>query len=360
MKHQHQNKLPRLAFTKVIIATSLFILYQASVHAEETLIIKAVGTWGYFTNYQKHEGPFWNKQITKATGGTIVGEISPQSHLELSGSEIMRLVKKGVFDFAFGLPAYVSPESAIFEGADLSSLVQDIQTQRQVAKAYFPTLERAFEQKYNAKLMNLYPFPSQMIWCKKPVNNIDDLKGRRIRVFLTTLSDFVESVGATPVNVNYNDVPKALEQNKIDCVITGTMSAYTTELYRDTPYGFTLRVGWGLAFGAININKWNLMSDQQQQILQRELANLTERMWQETNKEDKIALACLTDGPCSIGENGHMILTEPSLQDLKTRDQLIDDIILPRWAARCGPECAANWNRTVGKLLNMRANFEIN
>ncbi|MEM5528996.1 TRAP transporter substrate-binding protein [Gammaproteobacteria bacterium AS21] len=359
MKHQHQNKLPPSAITKAIIATSLFILCQASAHAEETLIIKAVGTWGYFTNYQKHEGPFWNKQIAKATSGSIVGEISPQSHLELSGSEIMRLVKKGVFDFAFGLPAYVSPESAIFEGADLSSLVQDIRTQRQVAKAYFPTLERAFEQKYNAKLMNLYPFPSQMIWCKNRVDNIDDLQGRRIRVYLTTLSDFVESVGAIPVNVTYNDVPKALEQNKIDCVITGTMSAYTTELYRDTPYGFTLRVGWGLAFGAININKWNLMSDQQQQILQRELADLTDRMWLETNKEDKVALACLTNGPCSIGDNGHMILTEPSVQDLLTRDKLVDDVILPRWADRCGPECAANWNRTVGKLLKMRANIDV-
>ena len=42
----------------------------------------------------------------------------------------MRLVKNGVFDFAFGLPGYVAAENAIFEGADLSTLTQDIDTQR--------------------------------------------------------------------------------------------------------------------------------------------------------------------------------------------------------------------------------------
>ena len=62
----------------------------------------------------------------------------------------MRLVKNGVFDFAFGLPGYVAAENAIFEGADLSTLTQDIDTQRAVSDAYFGTLETAFEDIYNA------------------------------------------------------------------------------------------------------------------------------------------------------------------------------------------------------------------
>ena len=43
--------------------------------ASDTIIIKAVGTWGYFTNYQKHEGPFWNERIAEVSRGEIVGEI---------------------------------------------------------------------------------------------------------------------------------------------------------------------------------------------------------------------------------------------------------------------------------------------
>ncbi|MBQ0783088.1 MAG: TRAP transporter substrate-binding protein [Amphritea sp.] len=329
--------------------------FSGVLAASDTIIIKAVGTWGYFTNYQKHEGPFWNQRIADVTGGQIIGEIKPHTELGLQGYEIMRLVKNGVFDFAFGLPGYVVPESEIFEGADLSSLVQNIDVQKQVANAYFPTLERAFAEKYNAKLMMLYPFPSQMLWCDQQISNIEDLKGKRIRVFLTTLGDFVEGIGAIPVSVPFNDVPDALRKGIVDCVITGTMSAYTGELYKVASYGFTLRVGWGLAFGAMNMNKWNLLSDKQKTLLQKEISVLTEKMWQETATEDAIALACLSDGPCSIGETGKMKLVEPSDADLIVRNQIATEVILPRWAERCGPECAANWNRTVGKVLDLRA-----
>ena len=325
------------------------------VVANDTIIIKAVGTWGYFHNYPKHEGPFWNKRIADVSNGEIVGEIKPQDELGLRGFEIMRLLKNGVFDFAFGLPGYAMQESEIFEGADLSSLVQNIAVQKKVANAYFPTLERAFSAKYNAKLMMLYPFPSQMIWCKKPVSSIDDLKGRRIRVFLKTLGDFVDGVGAIPVNVPYQDVPEALSNNRLDCVITGTMSAYTAGLYKEMPYGFTLRVGWGLAFGAMNLNKWNRLSDAQKELLKKEISILTDNMWRETATEDARALACLANGPCSIGDTGRMVLIEPSESDLMIRDKVAQDVILPRWTERCGPECAANWNRTVGKVLGLRA-----
>ena len=96
------------------------LLFCSSLLANDTIIIKAVGTWGYFTNYQKHEGPFWNQHMASVSDGQIIGEIKPQTELGLRGYEIMRLVKNGVFDFAFGLPGYVVPESEIFEGADLS------------------------------------------------------------------------------------------------------------------------------------------------------------------------------------------------------------------------------------------------
>ena len=41
----------------------------------------------------------------------------------------------------------------------------------------------------------LYPFPSQTLWCNGEVNGIADLDGKKIRVYSTTLGDFVEGVG---------------------------------------------------------------------------------------------------------------------------------------------------------------------
>ncbi len=320
--------------------------------------IKAVGTWGSLTNYQKHEGPFWNERIAEASGGSIIGDIKPQTELGLKGFEIMRLIKNGVFDFAFGLPGYVAAENAIFEGGDLSSVTQDIATQRKVADAYFPTLEKSFAEIYNAKLLMLYPFPSQMLWCNAEVNSLADLKGKKVRVYATTLGDFVEGVGGTSVTVPFAEVIPALEKGVVDCGITGTMSAYKAKWHQVATHAYTLRVGWGLAFGAMNMDKWNSLSDDQKAVLNKEITALTDRMWQETATEDDVAISCITGGKCDIGEAGAMKLVKPSAEDLAARDTVANDVILARWAKRCGAECADNWNKTVGVILGLTAKAE--
>ncbi len=323
--------------------------------AEGPVVLTAVGTWSSLTNYQKHEEPFFNQRLNEASGGDIVGKIQSQSGLGLKGFEIMRLVKNGVFDFAFGLPGYVAAENAIFEGADLSSLTQDIDTQRAVSDAYFDTLETAFADIYNAKLLMLYPFPSQTLWCNSEVNGIADLEGKKIRVYSTTLGDFVEGVGGTSVTVAFSEVIPALEKGVVDCAITGTMSAYTAKWNQVATHAYTLRVGWGLAFGAMNMDKWNSLSADQQALLQTEIATLNDAMWAETATEDDIAISCITGGACDIGAPGSMTLVEPSKADLELRDQIATDVVLARWAERCGADCAANWNETVGPILGLTA-----
>ena len=337
---------------------SAFVLSASVANADNPVVLKAVGTWSSLTNFQKHEQPFFNELLAEVSDGQIVGDIKSQSGLGLKGFEIMRLVKNGVFDFAFGLPGYVAAENAIFEGADLSSLTQDIETQRKVADAYFPTLKKAFAEIYNAELLMLYPFPSQTLWCNAEVNGIEDLSGKKIRVYATTLGDFVEGVGGTSVTVPFAEVIPALEKGVVDCGITGTMSAYKANWQQVATHAYTLRVGWGLAFGAMNMDKWNSMSDDQKALMKTETAALTDRMWAETATEDEIAISCITGGECSIGEKGAMKLVTPSEEDLATRDKVATDVVLARWAERCGPECAENWNNTVGKILGLSASAE--
>ncbi|MGB0682159.1 MAG: TRAP transporter substrate-binding protein [Magnetovibrionaceae bacterium] len=338
-------------------ALALGILATGPALAEDAPIkMNVIGTWNSMTNYNDREAPFW-RNLPKETGGQIISTIGSYSEFGLKGFEVMRMLKQGVFDFAYGLPGYVAAENAIFEGGDLSSVTQDIDTQRKVAEAYFPTLEKAFAQYYNAKLLQLYPFPSQILYCKTPISGIGDLKDKKIRVYATSLGDFVEGAGGTSVTVSFGEVIPALEKGVVDCAITGTMSAYTAKWFQAAEYVYSLRVGWGLAFGAMNMDKWNSMSAAQQADLKGRLDKLTDSMWEATAKEDDVAIACLTSDSCPIegGALGGMKLVSPSESDLAARDKIANDVVLARWAERCGAECAENWNETVGKVLNMKA-----
>ena len=339
---------------KTFLATAAICLAGVASAQDAPVVVKAVGTWGSLPNYASHEGPFWNETIAAASGGSIIGEIKPQTELGLSGFEIMRLVKNGVFDFAFGLPGYVAAENAIFEGSDLSSLIQDFDTSRAVQDAYFPTMEKAFEDIYNAKLLMLYPFPSQVLYCNTEIGGIEDLAGKKIRVYSTTLGDFVEGVGGTSVTVPFAEVVPALEKGVVDCGITGTTSAYNAKWYQVASHAYTLRVGFGIAFGAMNLDKWNSMSDAQQATLLAEIDKLNEQLWADNASQDAVAVACLTSTDCPT-EPGGMTLVEPADADIMARDKIATDVVLARWAERCGAECAANWNETVGPILGLEA-----
>lgn len=342
---------------KKLLVSAAICLAGAASAQDAPVVVKAVGTWGSLPNYASHEGPFWNETIAAASGGSIIGEIKPQTELGLSGFEIMRLVKNGVFDFAFGLPGYVAAENAIFEGSDLSSLIQDFDTSRAVQDAYFPTMEKAFEEIYNAKLLMLYPFPSQVLYCNTAISGIDDLAGKKIRVYSTTLGDFVEGVGGTSVTVPFAEVVPALEKGVVDCGITGTTSAYNAKWYQVASHAYTLRVGFGIAFGAMNLDKWNSMSDAQQTTLLAEIDKLNEALWADNASQDAVAVACLTSTDCPT-EPGGMTLVEPADADIMARDKIATDVVLARWAERCGAECAANWNETVGPILGLEAPIE--
>ena len=337
--------------------TALAALAATPAMAQDAPVkMNVIGTWNSMTNYNDREAPFW-RGLPKETEGQIISTIGSYSEFGLKGFEVMRMLKQGVFDFAYGLPGYVAAENAIFEGGDLSSVSQDIATQRKVAEAYFPILEKAFADIYNAKLLQLYPFPSQILYCKTPVKSIADLEGKKIRVYATTLGDFVEGVGGTSVTVAFGEVIPALEKGVVDCAITGTMSAYTAKWYQAAEYVYTMRVGWGLAFGAMNMAKWESMSPEMQADLTTKLDALTDEMWDATAKEDDVAIACLTGESCPIegGPLGGMTLVEPSDADLAARDDIAKNVVLARWAERCGEECAAQWNDTVGKVLGMTA-----
>jgi hypothetical protein len=48
-------------------------------------------------------------------------------------------------------------------------------------------------------------------------------------------------------------------------------------------------------------------------------------------------------------------LVRPSASDLKAREKALNEVVLARWAKRCGDACATRWNELVGKTYNLPA-----
>jgi len=316
----------------------------------------AVGTWGNLNNFKKHEGPFWRDVVPKASGGRITAKVQPITEVGLKGFEMTRLLKLGVFDMAFGVIGYVAGEDPVFEGPDLSAVAQDIKTARAIVDAYRPIMAKAFEEVFKAKLVVLYPFPSQMLWCNAKINSIADLKGKKIRVYSTTLGDFVEGVGGVSVTIPFAEVVPALQKKVADCGITGTTPAYNAKWHQVATHAYAMRVGWGISFGAFNLKRWNSLDAATKAFFTKQFKELEDRMWKTTGAEDAMGLSCNTGGNCTMGKPGGMKLVSPSKADLDARTKILQSHVLKRWAERCTkkrPNCVKEWNATIGKVVGI-------
>ena len=317
---------------------------------------KVVGTWGNLSSWKNYEKPFWDQALPEISGGKLSGQAIPITEAGLKGTEVMRLLKLGVFDIAHGLVGYVAKENAAIEGADLSSIAQDFATMRKITNAYRDTLDKTFRKTYGATILSLHPWPASMIYCRDAVNGIADLKGKKIRVHSATLGDFVEGAGGVAVTLPFAEVVPALEKGVADCAITDPMSAFRAKWHEVTNHAFVLRVGYSITFSAISLKAWNNLNEETQNVLQSAFAKMEEKGWAGAERDDSMGVTCLTGtGTCTVGEAGKLGKVVPSQDDLEARETILQNSVLKRWAERCGSDCVKTWNATAGAAANLEA-----
>jgi TRAP-type C4-dicarboxylate transport system substrate-binding protein len=334
----------------IAAAASLPVLAQQVEKRE----FNVVGTWNFLTNWQKLEQPFWTKDLPEATGGNLKGNIKSITEVNLKGTEVIRLLKQGVFDFAAALPIYVEDGGAIIEASDIAGVARGFKMGREIADAWLPEMQKAMARN-GAMILGTFPFPEQVFYCKGDIKSIADLKGKKVRVQGTSQSDFVAALGGVGVTIAFGEVVPALEKGVTDCGITGTMPGYKAKWGEVVDTMFRLPVGYTIGIWAVNLNTWNKLSQPSKDAIQAEMKKLADKSWQVIEAETEEGVACNTGGTCSVGPTGKLKLVNPSAEDFKVRDKALNDVVLARWAKRCGDECAAKWTEIVGKKYGLTA-----
>ncbi|MEZ5738016.1 MAG: TRAP transporter substrate-binding protein DctP [Burkholderiaceae bacterium] len=222
--------------------------------------VQCRGTWGFLTNWQKLEGPFWSEVLPKASNGQISGVAKAQTEVNLKGTEILRLMKQGVFDFAAALPIYVDEGGAVIEAVDIAGVSRSFEMSRQIADAWVPEMQKVMAERHDAMILATFPFPEQVFYCKGEIKSVADLKGKKVRVQGTSQGDFVTAVGGSPVTIPFAEVLPGLQKGVVDCGITGTMPGYKAKWHEVVDTLFRLPVGYTIGFWAVNLKTWNKLN----------------------------------------------------------------------------------------------------
>jgi TRAP-type C4-dicarboxylate transport system substrate-binding protein len=315
-----------------------------------------VGTWNFLTNWQKLEQPLWATDLPAASDGQITGNIKSITELNLKGTELLRLLKQGVFDVAAALPIYVEDGGAIIEASDIAGVAKDFKMGRDIATAWLPEMQNVMKERHNATILATFTFPEQVFYCRGDIKTIDDLKGKKVRVQGTSQADFVSAVGGVGVTIAFGEVVPALEKGVVDCGITGTMPGYKAKWTEVTNTLFRLPVGYTVGIWVVNLNVWNKLSPATREFIAKQMKAHEDKSWKVIEDETEEGVACNTgSGACSAGPAGKLKLVRPSESDLKVREKALNEVVLSRWAKRCGAACATKWNELVGKTYNLTA-----
>jgi hypothetical protein len=166
-----------------------------------------------------------------------------------------------------------------------------------------------------------------------------------------TQADFVGALGGVPVLTGFAQIMANMASGNTECAITGSMSGNTLGLHEVTTHVHTLPVSWGLAIFCANMAAWDALPPELKALLRRELPKLEATIWNESERETAVGLACNKGASsCSGGRKGHMVEVPLSAQDELRRREIFTATVLSHWVQRCGSGCAEVWNQTIGPV----------
>jgi len=151
--------------------------------------------------------------------------------------------------------------------------------------------DKAFTAKGIVMLAD-YTYPLQVIWGKKKLTSLEDIKSLKLRVAQPEQGEMVRRFGGTSVTISAPEVPSALDRGVVDGIFTAGVGAV---LWKDLlKYGYVLIVNVNNSYFIANTEAFNkLAPDLQAKV--RKVAEDTARWDQETmQKEEADSVQVLT------------------------------------------------------------------
>lgn len=308
--------------------------------------------------YVRVDQPILRDLVGQRSGGRIEVQLSTHAERNLSGTELVRLVRSGQADIGASTLTTLSGDVPILDGIDLAGLAPSIDVARKIADGMLPVVNRDLER-FGARLMVIYPFPAQVVYCRAPFASLADLRGRKVRTFGNSLVDFFTALGAQPVSIGFPEVYSALERGVVDCAITGTGSGVAARWPEVTTHISNLPVSWALAGYMVNVAWWNRLDPAVRTFLEGALREVSEKQWE-------LGAAATRDGlDCAIGNAAacriHVLATRPMTEvpateaDRVALREILEKNVLPGFVRRCGARCGEVFNQVIAPLTGVRA-----
>lgn len=348
MKWQKFNLLAAAA------AATLALTSAASADTRTLRVLGQPGATGLIQ--QNMEGPFF-AEFAERTGLDLEAEFQTLDQTGIKAPEQLRLLKSGLFDIISLRLQQVSRDEPMILGLDLVGQNPDYATGRESAAAFLPKLDARLQEQFNTKLLGVWAFGPQVLFCNAEIGSLADIKGLKVRTFDQSLANFISSLGGIPVPMGFSEVHQSLARGVVDCAVTGPSSANSASWPEETthvlPLGFQLAMqGYGM-----NLDVWNSFSAEEQAKIEAAFTEFNDSVWTYSEELFDDAMRCnIGESPCEFGKPYDLVNVPVSEADVEMVANAVKELSFPAWAEQCdsnNADCSAAWVETVGPRFGL-------
>lgn len=314
---------------------------------------------GQSANATKHvevEQKFFT-QLPAAAGFAGSVTFNPMDVVQVRPADALRLIRTGSFDVISTQVGQAARDDAFFEGVDLVGVATDVPSLRKSVEAFRELFDQRLQQKFNAKVMTLWPFGPQVIYCNGAIKGVTDLKSKKVRVFTASMAELVNHLGGTAITMPASEVYPALQRGVVECAITSPTSGNTSKWPELTNHFFPLGLAGSVQAHLMNLDTWKKFSPAQQVAVAAQFKKLEGQMWDIAVVSNEDAAACnIGQDSCKEHTKYKMTLVPVSAADVKLVQNAAQEVVLPIFKKAClevEPRCVELWNGSVGRVQNL-------
>jgi TRAP-type C4-dicarboxylate transport system substrate-binding protein len=230
----------------------------------------------------------WAAEVEKRTNGAVKITVFPGGTLT-PADKCYDGVVKGLSDLGQSCPAYTRGKFPLTEVTDLPLGMKSGLEATKLINAYL----KKFQPKEfgEVKIMYFHGHGPGILHTKKPVSNLDELKGMKIRC-TGLATKIVSALGATPVSMPMGETYDSISKGVVD----GSMAPFEAlktwkwgevVKYTTLDYGSSYSTAF---FVVMNKDKWNSLPKDVQATIEKvneEWIEKTGKMWDEIDKSGK-------------------------------------------------------------------------
>lgn len=338
-----------------ILSAGLIAAFAAGASAQEAPKLKVMGMPLATGNIQKNrEQPFFEK-LKDLTG--IEADYKVLDQTGIKEFEQLRIGKSGLFDVIGLRLGQVSRDEPTILGLDLVGLNTNYDTAKKVVTAFQPVVADRLDKQFGMKLLGVWPFGPQLIFCKPAIASLADLKGKKVRILDGVMAKVMEKVGATPVTLAFGEVSQGLSLGTIDCAVTGPSSANSAGWPESATHVYPLALQVAVQGYAITNAAWAKLTPEQQTKLKGAVEKLTDDIWAYSKDLWDDGMRCNAgEEPCTTGKKYKLKTVAVQPADIEFVKAAVKEISFPAWAEACdkvNPGCSDAWKKAVGPLVGL-------